>query len=145
MTAADSVYSFELNGSPDLPVATRYAFDHTASYVATDDVTAVWTGLPGYMDSTYNIEYWQPFPKHIMDQYTPAQLVTEFDAQKLYVGWGPYIIDEWTKGEQITAHKNPNYFRASEGLPHFDNLVFRFTGGDANAAIAAILAGECDI
>jgi peptide/nickel transport system substrate-binding protein len=145
LTAEDSVYSFELNGSPDLPVATRYAFDHTASYVATDDVTAVWSGLPGFMDATYNVEFWQPFPKHIMSQYTPAQLVTEFDAQKLYLGWGPYIIDEWTKGEQITAHKNPNYFRASEGLPHFDNLVFRFTGGDANAAIAAVLAGECDI
>ena len=80
-----------------------------------------------------------------MGQYTAADIVTNFDAQAMWLGWGPYVIDEWVKGEQITLHKNPNYFRASEGLPMFDNLVYRFTGGDANAAIAAILAGECDI
>ncbi|HSB65295.1 MAG TPA: ABC transporter substrate-binding protein, partial [Anaerolineales bacterium] len=145
LTADDSVYSFELNGAPDLPVATRYGFEHTASYVAADDVTNVWTGLPGFFDSTYMINFWSPYPRHIMGQYTPADLVTGYDANKLWMGWGPYIIDEWVKGEQITGHKNPNYFRASEGLPKFDNLVYRFTGGDANAAIAAILAGECDI
>jgi len=80
-----------------------------------------------------------------MEQYTPADLVTQFDAQGLWMGWGPYIIDAWNKGQEITAHKNPNYWRASEGLPKFDNLVFRFTGGDANSSIAAVLAGECDI
>jgi peptide/nickel transport system substrate-binding protein len=97
------------------------------------------------MDSTYFINITQPLPEHILGQYTPADLVTQYDAQKLWTGDGPFIIDEWTKGEQITAHKNPNYFRASEGLPKFENLVYRFTGGDPNAAIAAILAGECDI
>jgi peptide/nickel transport system substrate-binding protein len=145
LTAADSVYSFELGGSPDVPNASRYTFDRSSSFEATDDVTAVWTGLPGYFDSLYNTNFWTPQPEYLMGQYTPADLVTQFDAQKLFVGWGPYIIDEWTSGEQITLHKNPNYYRASEGLPKFENLVYRFTGGDANAAIAAILAGECDI
>lgn len=145
LTAADSVYDFQLNGDPDVPAASRYAYEHTASYTAPDDLTNVWTGLPGFMDSTYFIEVWQPLPQHILGQYTGAELVTEFDAQGLWMGWGPYIIDEWVKGEQITAHKNPNYFRASEGLPKFDNLVYRITAGDANALIAAVLAGECDI
>ncbi len=144
-TANDSVYTYELTGSPDIPIATRYTYDRTASYTAPDDTTNVWTGLPGFFDSTYQVEVYSPLPRHIMEQYTPADLVTQFDAQKLWVGTGPYILDEWTKGEQITAHKNPNYWQADKGLPHFDNLVFRFTGGDANAAIAAILAGECDI
>src|SRR5512143_1876006 len=121
--ASDSVYSFNLNGSPDVPAGTRYLIDRSASYTASDDQTVVWTGLPGYLDATYFINYSQPLPEHVMGQYTPADLVTQFDAQKLWLGWGPYIIDEWTKGEQITAHKNPNYFRASEGLPYLDNVV----------------------
>ncbi len=146
MKASDSVYGYTLNGSPDIPAPTRYLYDRTASYTAPDDATTVWTGLPGYFDSTYMIDLWSPLPEHVLSQYTPADLVTQFDAQKLFgVGTGPYIIDEWTKGEQITGHKNPNYFQADKGLPYFDNIVFRFTGGDANAAIAAILAGECDI
>jgi peptide/nickel transport system substrate-binding protein len=146
MTASDSVYGFTLNGSPDIPAPTRYVYDRTASYTAPDDNTTVWTGLPGFFDQTYQIEVWSPLPEHALSQYSPADLVTQYDAQGLWkVGTGPYILDEWTHGEQITGHKNPNYYKASEGLPHFDNIVYRFTGGDANAAIAAILAGECDI
>jgi peptide/nickel transport system substrate-binding protein len=145
LTSADFVYAFSLYMDPATPVASRYNGEHTASYVGTDDTTIVWTGLPGFFDASYMIESFGPLPKHIMEQYTAADMVTQFDAQKLWLGWGPYIIDEWTKGQEITGHKNPNYWRASEGLPKFDNIVFRFTGGDANAAIAAVLAGECDI
>jgi peptide/nickel transport system substrate-binding protein len=146
LTAADSVYNYTLTGSPDIPVPTRYVYDRTASYTAPDDTTNVWTGLPGFFDQTYQIEVYWPLPEHVMSQYTPADLVTQFDAQKLWgVGDGPYILDDWTKGEQITGHKNPNYWQADKDLPHFDNIVFRFTGGDANAAIAAILSGECDV
>ncbi len=61
------------------------------------------------------------------------------------VGWGPYQIVEWAKGDNIRMVKNPSYFRASEGLPKFDNVVYRFAGENSNANIAAILAGECDI
>jgi peptide/nickel transport system substrate-binding protein len=145
LTSADSVYAFGLYMDPDTPIGSRYTGEHTASYTAPDDLTNVWTGLPGYFDSVYMTNFFGPYPKHIMEQYTAADLVTQFDAQGLWMGWGPYIIDAWNKGQEITAHKNPNYWRASEGLPKFDNLVFRFTGGDANSSIAAVLAGECDV
>lgn len=145
MTAYDSVYSFGLYMDPDTPNPSRYTGERTAAYEALDDVTNVWTGLPGYMDSVYFTNVFTPYPEHILGQYAPADLVTAYDAEKLWVGSGPYILDEWISGEQLTLHKNPNYFRADEGLPKFDNLVFRVTAGDANSAIAAILAGECDI
>ena len=53
------------------------------------------------------------------------------------------MIDEWTVGDHISLSRNPNYFRNSEGLPYFDQLVFRFVDG-AEQALAALLAGECD-
>lgn len=145
LTAADSVYSFELYMHPDTVNPTRYAGLRTTSYEAVDDVTAVWTGMPGYMDSVYFTNFWSPLPEHVLGQYTPADLMTAYDADLLYTGWGPYIMDTWEQGVQMTGHKNPNYFRASEGLPVFDNIVYRFIGTNANAAVAAILAGECDI
>jgi peptide/nickel transport system substrate-binding protein len=56
------------------------------------------------------------------------------------------MIDEWVQGESITLHKNPNYFRAGEGLPKFDNLIFRFVGQNSSVDnIASLLSGECDI
>jgi peptide/nickel transport system substrate-binding protein len=143
--ASDSVYSWNLNASPDSPTASRYTFDHSTSYEAVDDQTVVWTGLPGYMDSLYYVNFYGPLPEHVMGQYTAADLVTQYDAQALYTGYGAYIIDEWVKGEGIYAHKNPNYWRAGEGMPKFDNLVYRIIGQDANAAIAALLAGDCDV
>ena len=45
----------------------------------------------------------------------------------------------------IRLQKNTSYFRAAEGLPRFDHLVFRFTGLDPNASLAQLLSGECDI
>ena len=59
------------------------------------------------------------------------------------LGWGAYVIDEWTPGDHISLSRNPNYFRAAEGLPAFDRLVFRFMPNQ-DAAIAALQAGECD-
>ncbi|HTX79851.1 MAG TPA: ABC transporter substrate-binding protein, partial [Longilinea sp.] len=61
------------------------------------------------------------------------------------LGWGPYKIDEWVQGDHIRLVKNPDYFRASEGLPKFDVLVFRFLGDQADTNLAALLTGECDI
>ncbi len=55
------------------------------------------------------------------------------------------MIDEWVKGDHIRLVKNPDYFRASEGLPKFDVLVFRFLGDIADNNVAAQLTGVCDI
>jgi peptide/nickel transport system substrate-binding protein len=147
LTAQDSVYAFNLVSDPDTDQP-KFGIQHTASYEATDDLTAVWTGLPGFKDATYFINWGVAYgaaPEHIWGQYTAAELNEADVSARLPVGWGPYIIDEWVQGDHISLHKNPNYFRADEGLPKFENLVFRFIGENSNAAIAAVLAGECDI
>jgi peptide/nickel transport system substrate-binding protein len=144
LTTSDSLYSFALASDP-ASTASQYTIERTASYEALDDVTIVWTGLPGYKDSVYFANFWAPMPEHVWGQYTAEELREVVDAEGLWTGWGPYIIDEWVKGDRITASKNPNYYRADEGLPYFDTLVYRFVGADSNANIAAILSGECDI
>jgi len=144
LTASNSVYAFNLSADPDTPTG-KYVYERTTSYEAPDDVTIVWTGMPGYSDSTYFLNVWAPYPEHLWGQYSAADLVTEVDGQGLWLGWGPFIVDEWVRGDRITAHANPNYFRAAEGLPKFENLVYRIMGENSNANIAAILAGECDI
>ena len=45
------------------------------------------------------------------------------------------MIDEWADGH-ISMHKNPLYFRADEGLPHFDNLIVHF-GTELGGILAA--------
>jgi peptide/nickel transport system substrate-binding protein len=143
ITAADSVYAFNLMADPDNN-EDYFPLPRTASYEAIDDLTTVWTGLPGYLNDIYN-SYFGPAPEHLWGEYSINELYENEGYTRFPVGYGPYMIDEWIEGESLTMVKNPNYFRASEGLPRFDALVFRFVGDNANDNIASLLSGECDI
>jgi peptide/nickel transport system substrate-binding protein len=146
LTADDSVYGFELQADPDT-LASRYLIGRTASYEAIDETTTVWTGLPGFIDELYAINFWQPFPRHLWQEelgYAAAELVEAEESARKPMGWGPYMITEWAEGDHITVEKNPNYFRADEGLPNLDTIIYRFVP-DTNAAVAQLVSGECDV
>jgi peptide/nickel transport system substrate-binding protein len=148
LTASDSVYSFGLHRDPDTPLPrlpSKNTGERTDSYTAEDNLTTKWVGLPGFKDSTYYTNFFSPLPQHIYGQYTAAQLVTADVSARKPLGWGPYVIDDWKSGDRITLHKNANYFRASDGLPRFDNLVIKFVGENSSDNIDALLTGECDI
>jgi peptide/nickel transport system substrate-binding protein len=143
LTAADSVYSYTLAAKPQTP-GSKYLVDRTKAYEATGDLTVQWWGKPGFIDPTYFTNFWAPYPEHLWGEL-PADQLTDADVSaRTPVGYGAYVIQEWTAGEQITLTKNPNYFRAAEGLPKFDTLVFRFTP-DPETAVSDLLSGACDV
>jgi peptide/nickel transport system substrate-binding protein len=144
LTASDSIFAFNLKSY----YKPQYWEERTASYQLGDDnqeLTTVWTGLPGFLDPTYYINFYSPKPEHILGQYSFEEVGNLDETTRAPLGWGPYVAGEWVQGESLTLHRNPNYWRAEEGLPSFDRLVFRFIGTNPNAGIAALLAGECDI
>ena len=143
LTSSDSVYSYELARSL-LPSALSSVVSRTASYKALDEATVEWAGVPGYQDGLFQTKFFIPLPQHAWSAYTAEELRTAESSSRKPVGWGPYVIDEWVSGDHISLHKNLQYFRLAEGLPHFDNLVFRFVP-NGDEALAALLAGECDL
>ncbi|MEJ5310257.1 MAG: peptide ABC transporter substrate-binding protein [Anaerolineae bacterium] len=146
LTVDDSIYAFELAADPSTPV-NKFTIDRTASYEAVDDRTAIWIGLPGYIDKTYFTNFWPPLPRHLWQEqlgYGAADLLEAEEANRMPLGWGPFIIKEWVPGDHITVEKNPLYHRAAEGLPYVDNVIFRFVA-DPNSALAQLISGECDI
>jgi len=142
LNADDSQYSFEVAKSL-YPRARPDLVSRTHSYLALDDLTVEWRGIPGYRYSGYVAAFFSPLPRHVWGSFPSQDLLTMEQAVRKPLGWGAYQIDEWTSGDHITLSRNPNYFRASEGLPFFDHLVFRFMPTPQDA-IAALLAGECD-
>jgi peptide/nickel transport system substrate-binding protein len=145
LTAADSVFSFNLDLHPDTPTI-KYLIDRTHSYeMMDDDLSVRWTGIPGYIDQEYTTNFWTPLPEHILGKFSPAELHSVEDASRSAIGWGPYRIVDWQAGEQIVLRKNSQYHRADEGLPVFDVLLFRFLGADINAGIQQLITGECDV
>ncbi len=55
------------------------------------------------------------------------------------VGTGPFMFDEWEKGNFIRLVRNPNYW--DEGKPYLDSIVFRYIP-DAGGRAAALETGE---
>ena len=57
------------------------------------------------------------------------------------IGTGPFMLQEWVRGDRIILKKNPEYH--VKGLPKLDRVVFRFIA-DPNAVQAALKAGDVD-
>jgi peptide/nickel transport system substrate-binding protein len=144
LKASDSVYSFTIASNPGTPTS-KFITNRTATYLALNDQSLVWKGRPGFLDSTYYLNFFDPLPEHVLGQYSPLELLQVDVSTRYPIGWGPYVIEQWIPGDSITMRKNPHYFRAIEGLPHFDKLVYRFIGTNPNENIAALLTGECDV
>jgi peptide/nickel transport system substrate-binding protein len=155
LTAEDSVFGFEKAVDcrfPDNPNLTcgslgaggQQTLQGTASYTTLDNLTTQWVGLPGFLDQSYMTNFAHPLPRHLMLQYTSQQFL-DLEAYTP-MGWGAYMIDEYRMGEYIHLSRNPYYFRASEGLPHFERLIINFFGaGDESVIYSAIQDGKCDL
>lgn len=152
LTAWDSVFSYRvavsefttygLGGLVSLSARTSI---YTAEYTALDDLTVVWAGLPGFLDPTYQANFFIPLPQHTLARYQVEELLVSEEANRAPLGWGPYRLVAWEPGVQIVLERNPYYFRAAEGLPHFDWLIYRFVGQDESANLAALQSGACDV
>ncbi len=143
VTAEDSRYSYEIAGTLTDAAVIRQ-ISRTASYEAVDERTIVWTGLPGYRDTLYLLNFYHPLPRHALGSIVGEELRNAGPAWRDPLGWGPFAIAEWVEGERIELVPNPHYFRAPEGLPRLDRVTFRFVP-DSAQAIDELRTGGCDV
>lgn len=144
LTAADSVFSFQVDGQAATP-STKYLIDRTSEYTAVDERTVRWTGIPGFLDAEYRTNFWPPLPQHKLASLDAEGILANPEANRDPLGWGPYSLASWEGGDRILMEPNGNYHRAAEGLPRFDRLIFRFLGEGGDAAVQQLLTGECDV
>lgn len=74
----------------------------------------------------------------------PADLggVDEATFFKNPVGTGPFVVDEWTEGGDISFTANDSYWQ--DGKPYLDEVVYRLVQDD-NQLIAQLQAGQVDV
>jgi len=143
LTTADSIFAYNIAKSNDTP-GSKFIFDHTQTYEATDETHLQWWGIPGFIDPTYYTNFWAPLPQHAWGDFAAAELPQIDIVSRTPIGWGPYVMEEWKAGDHLTLKKNIRYFRADDELPVFDTLVYRIVP-DPNAAMSDLVAGTCDI
>jgi peptide/nickel transport system substrate-binding protein len=56
------------------------------------------------------------------------------------VGTGPFVLENWQRGSQLTLKRRPDYWGTA---PRLNRVVFRFIS-DPTAAFAAVSAGDVD-
>jgi len=143
VTADDSLFSYELAGKVDNPVWERMV-GYTEDYGVVDNHTIVWKGVPGYHETFYLLNFYQPLPRHAWGTTDADRLLSAEVAQRKPLGWGAFIVEEWVDGEYLTLVRNPHYFRAAEGLPYLDRIIFRAVP-DLQQALNDLLEGKCDL
>lgn len=143
VTAADSVYSFELAADPGTPVP-KFLIERTARYEAADDHTLTWVGIPGYLDRTYFTNIWMPLPRHQWSGLSATELLSAEMSSRMPLSHGPFVVAEWVAGDHIRLERNENYYLAAEGLPRIDAIQVRFIP-NADQLLAQMLEGQCDI
>lgn len=133
---ADSVvFSWETYIDPVVTYASNWTVASAVEKI--DDYTvAVSTEEPNALLLPYIGSAWSIIPKGYYEEVG----ATGF-AEKP-VGTGPFMLEEWVKGDHITVVANPNYWRA--GYPKLAEVIFKFMPESATR-IAAIQTGEIDL
>ncbi len=72
LTAADSIFAYNIARSNDTP-GSKFIFDHTQTYEATDETHLQWWGIPGFIDPTYYTNFWAPLPQHAWEDFARSR------------------------------------------------------------------------
>ena len=143
VTADDSVFSYQVAADVATP-GDKSKIERTASYEASGDLGVRWTGLPGYMDTTYFTNVWPPLPRRQLGDLNPAELLEADVANRAPLSYGPFMLESWSPGQHIQLVANPHYYRGAEGLPRLGQIIFKFIP-DAAAQTEWLENAGCDI
>lgn len=58
------------------------------------------------------------------------------------VGAGPFVLEKWTRGQELVLARNPKYYR--EGMPYLDKIHFKLGVSD-NLQMMMLQKGEIDL
>jgi len=72
-----------------------------------------------------------PLPAHHFSRMAPDQILKSPDNLNPQVVSAPFLMVESEPSDHYTVVRNPRYYRAREGLPYLDKVVFRIVASDA--------------
>jgi peptide/nickel transport system substrate-binding protein len=143
LAAEDFVFAWQVYRTPDFGLATSNPQGIMDKVEATDPRTFVVSWTKPYPDA--GVLNLPPMPRHILQAPYQAADFNAFAAHpywtREYVGLGPFKLSQWEPGAFIDAEAFPGFVL---GRPKIDRVQIRFMG-DANAALATLLARDVDV
>lgn len=109
VTPDDSVFAFNIMADPNTP-SEKGLVQLTAQYEAVNPHQIRWTGIPNYFPSDYVKHFISPLPQHVWLNLSPQELLTSPISTEYPLGWGPFMITGWQKGQELTLEPNPFFY-----------------------------------
>src|SRR5258708_15122620 len=146
LDARDVDYTWKTWNDPKFGAASTLGINLiTSTDISTDNLTITFhlksafsPFLSGWPDGLSAL-----LPAHHFSSMKPEQIVKSSDNLNPSVTNGPFMMKESKPGDHYTVVKNPKYYRASEGLPYLDSIVFRIVP-DQNTILKDLQAGSAD-
>ncbi len=146
---ADVELAAQINCDPDSGAVTFTLCDSRAGIEYNDGAGVSYTVTyhPGVQWPEYFAQTVGAYPSHItvadgrnLADVPASEWSTLPEIVETPFSTGPYILESWDKGQQMTFTANPNYYK---GVPAIDTVIIQFIA-DTNQAVAQLLTGEVD-
>ena len=142
ITGADFEFTYQTIMDPELPVDKTTYEDIIPESIVVGDKTFEYTlAAPSAL---YELIFGTLIPKHSVEG---SDFVADWN-ETMWVSGGPFIFDEWAKGEFVKLTRNDNYWKTDaetgQQLPYLDSVIFKFIP-ETESSINAFKAREVDI
>jgi ABC-type transport system substrate-binding protein/serine/threonine protein kinase len=131
--ARDVDFTWRLWANPKFGAYTTQGFNLiTSADISADHLTITFHLTRAYAPfvSLWVDGIYAPLPAHHFSRVAPQAISKSPDNLNPKVTSGPFMMAESIPGEHYTLVRNPSYYRASEGLPYLDKVVFRNANTD---------------
>lgn len=149
LTADDVAFSYNLYADPAFANTFGFPTSDPKDPIGVDSVTKVDANTVKIvlrnpdvvLPSTLADGASGPIPMHIFQSIKAADIAHSPEYSKPSVVSGPFMIQDRVSGDHITVVKNPNYYQASAGLPHLNQITFKIIP-DQNTILTDLQSGS---
>jgi peptide/nickel transport system substrate-binding protein len=128
LNADDVDFTWKLWNSGKYTVGSSVGFNLITSADVSADKQAITFHLKepfGLFMTSWIDGSFAPMPAHVLSKMPMDQIQKSKETLNPSVTSGPFMMKEAVQGNHYTVVKNPKYYRASEGLPYLDSIVFK--------------------
>jgi peptide/nickel transport system substrate-binding protein len=142
VTAADVAFTYDVYRDTLVGSPARPRLGQIRSVTARDEYTVAFDFERPYPEQLFDAVYHMfVLPRHLLDTVPRAELPSH-PFGRMPVGAGPYRFVRWTAGQSIELSGDSTHVLGRPGLPR---VIWRFSGGDYEAALTQLTAGEADL
>ncbi|MGC9521625.1 MAG: ABC transporter substrate-binding protein [Anaerolineae bacterium] len=138
ITTKDAILGYHLAQAPEAQGRWRRLAERTARFVAVDEHTVRWEGIPGYLEADYPGFLFPLQPAHRWG----GQSLTAVLQDRTPPATGAFRIVAWEAQREARLEPNPNY---SGAAPILRKVTVRFPQNDPNSWDRLLAEGTCDV